>query len=467
LSKQLLLNEIERIFIENEEKQENMVDEKYAFTKYPHLLSLFEHYKVKGEKWHQLVREVAVFPKDDLQYMYGRTMQLLRRFLKDVRLYFSVKTEIGTYTLPDRISDLNRLFELYIEFFTVIYPNISKRLRFEVHSQEQESRILRGRVLWPKTIERCISEGDHTCPTTFATVMQRYEFETPENILTILSVLRLKQDSLFLLRYNFQDPLSTGERAILGKIVDGCDNILRITLLKELLPLAAKYVTMRFEDPRILLLENQSYTRLRGERETNPYLRLLQWIQKYRELNLRSVSINKTSFPVDRLQNLDTMFEVWVLFELLDYFRTYEGAEITIERMPQKFRISAHGTDFILFYEKAYSGWAINANPDFSIEKNGELKIIMDAKNWLQPKTEAVYKMLGYLNNLDGTIGILFFPNEASLGGERIFEGHDLQHHKKQLLFNCVVKPSGSEEAIHRKQDALKQTVGIIFQNLS
>lgn len=467
MSKQLLLNEIERTFVENKEKEENMVDEKYAFTKYPYLLSLFEKYRGKGEKWHQLVREVVVFPKDDLQYMYGRTMQLLRRFLKDVRLYFSVKTETGTYTLPDRISDLNRLFELYIEFFTVIYPNISRRLRFEVYSQEQESRILRGRVLWPKTIERYINEGGHTCPTTFATVIQKYNFETPENILTILSVLRLKQDSLFLLRYDFQDPLTTEERAVLGKIVDGCDNILRTTLLRELLPLAAKYVAMKFEDPRILLLGNQSYTRLRGERETNPYLHLLRWIQKYRELNLRSVSINKTSFPVDRLENLDTMFEVWVLFELLDYFRTYEEAEIRIERMPQKFRISTHGTDFILFYERAYSGWAINANPDFSIEKNGELRIIMDAKNWLQPKAEAIYKMLGYLNNLDGIIGILFFPNEASLGDERIYEGHDLKHHKNQLLFNCVVKPSGSKEAIHRKQNALKQTAEIIFHNLS
>jgi hypothetical protein len=467
LTRQLLLNEIERIHLENNEKKEDMIDEIYIFNKYPHLSSLFEQYRIGNEKWHQLVREVIFYTKDDLRYMYDRTMQLLRRFHKDVTAYFNVKTEIGTYTLPDRLSDLNRLFELYIEFFAVIYPNISRRLRFDVYSQELESEILRGRVLWSKTIRRCINQGGQTCPLTFTTLTQKYGFEIPENILTILSILKLKQDSLFLMRYDFKDPLTREELAILSKIADGCDTILKTTLLKELIPLASKYVTVNLADSRILNLEAQSYTRLRGEqRETNPYLQLLQWIQKYRELNLRSVSINKTKFPIDRRQNLDTMFEVWVLFEFLDYLTTYEGAVVTIESFPRRFTISIHGVVLTLFYEKKYTGWAINARPDFSIERDSKLNVIMDAKNWLQPKLEAIYKMLGYLNNLDGTIGILFFPNDTSLSDHRICRGPNLKHHKNQLLFNCVVRPSGSEEAIHQKQDALKQTVEMIFQNL-
>lgn len=464
MTRQLLLNEIERIHLENNEKKEDMVDEVYIFNKYPHLSSLFEQYRIGNERWHQLVREVIFYTKDDLRYMYDRTMQLLRRFHKDVTAYFKVKTEIGTYTLPDRLSDLNRLFELYIEFFTVIYPNISRRLRFDVYSQELESEILRGRVLWSKTIRRCINQGGQTCPLTFTTLTQKYGFENPENILTILSVLKLKHDSLFLMRYDFKDPLTRDELAILSKIADGCDTILKTTLLKELIPLASKYVTVNLADSRILNLEAQSYTRLRGEqRETNPYLQLLQWIQKYRELNLRSVSINKTNFPIDRRQNLDTMFEVWVLFEFLDYLTTYEGAVVTIESFPRRFTISVDGVVLTLFYEKEYTGWAINARPDFSIERDSKLKVIMDAKNWLQPKLEAIYKMLGYLNNLDGTIGILFFPNDTSLSDRRICRGPNLKHHKNQLLFNCVVRPSGSPETIHQKQDAFKQVAQIII----
>ena len=59
--------------------------------------------------------------------------------------------------------------------------------------------------------------------------------------------------------------------------------------------------------------------------------------------------------------------------------------------------------------------WAANATLDFTIEKDGELKVIMDAKNWFEPKNEAIYKMLGYLNNLDVSTGVLFFPNDMFL----------------------------------------------------
>lgn len=467
MTRQLLLNEIERVYLENNEKKEDMVNEIYVFTKYPYLSSLFEQFKIGNEKWHQLVREIIFYTKDDLRYMYDRTMQLLRRFRKNVATYFDVKTEIGTYTLPDRLSDLNRLFELYIEFFTVIYPNISRKLRFDIYSEELDAEALRGRVLWSKTIKRCVSQG-HTNPLTFTILSQKYGFDTPENILTIISVLKLKQDSLFLMRYNFREPLTRDELVILNKIADGCDTILKTTLLKDLIPLASKYVTVDLADTRILTLEAHSYTRLRGEQhETNPYLQLLQWIKKYRELNLRSVSINKTNFPIDRRQNLDTMFEVWVLFELLDYLATHEGAIVTIETFPRRFTVSARGVVFTIFYEKEYKGWAINARPDFSLEKDGKLRIVMDAKNWLQPKFEAIYKMLGYLNNLDGTIGILFFPNESSIEEQRICKGLNLQHHQNQLLYNCVVRPSSSQESIRQKQDAFRQVAEIIFQNLS
>jgi hypothetical protein len=465
LTRQLLLNEIERIHLEDNEKKKDMIDEVYVFNKYPHLSSLFEQYRVGNEKWHQLVREVLFYTKDDLRYMYDRTMQLLRRFCKDTTLYFDIKTEIGTYTLPDRLSDLNRLLELYLEFFNYIYPKISRKLRFDVYSQELDSRALHGRVLWPKTIKCSISQGNQTCPTVFTTLVQKCAFETPENILTILSVLKLKQDSLFLLGYDFQDLLAMEERAILGKIVDGCDNILKTTLLKELIPLASKYAILSLWDTRIFSLETQSYARLRGEqREANPYLHLLQWMQKYRELNLRSISRNKTTFPIDRRQNLDTMFELWVLFEFLDYLQIYEGAIIGIQRFPQQFAISVQGIELTLFYEKEYTGWAINARPDYSVEKDGELKVIMDAKNWQELKYEAVYKMLGYLNNLDGTIGILFFPNESSLSDQRILRGPSLKYHQNQLLFNCVVRPNSSQEAIREKHEALKQITEIILE---
>ena len=467
MTRQLLLSEIERIHLEKNEKRENMTDEVYVFNKYPHLASLFEQYRIGNERWFQLAREVLFYSKDDLRYMYNRIMQLIRRFGKDIGLYFDVKTEIGKFSLPDRLSDLNRLLELYVDLFNSIYININRRLRFDVYSQEKDAQILYGQVNWAKTIKHSISHGTNTCPLVFTTVFPEYEFETPENILAILSVLRLKQDALFLLQYDFIDPLTLEERAILSQIIDGCDNILKTTLLKKLIAIASKYVTISPQDPRIISLEAQAYIRLREvRRQAEPYLRLLQWRQKYRELNLRFISRNRTNFPIDRRENLDTMYELWVLFELLDYLQIYEGATIWSDKFPRSFVISVQDIDMTLFYEKEYAGWAVGAQPDFSIEINGQLKVIMDAKNWLQPKHEAIYKMLGYLNNLDGTIGILFFPNESSLSHQRVFKGINLQHHQYQLLFNCVVKPKKSDEAINEKHNALRKIANMIFHNL-
>ena len=468
MTRQLLLSEIERIYVAEKEKKDDILNDVYILNKYPHLSSLFQQYRLGNEQWFQLVREVLFYSKDDLRYMYDRAMQLIRRFGKDVSSYFDVKTELGRYTLPDRLSDLNRVLELYQDFFNTIYPRINRRLRFDVYSREKDTKSLYGRVNWTKTIKSSISRGTDRFPLLFTTVVPEYEFETPENVLTILSVLRLKQDCLFLLQYNFIETLTYEEQVVLSKIIDGCDKILKTTLLQKLIPLASKYLTISSLDPRILSLENQAYIRLRGgQRETDPYLRLLKWREKYRQLNLRSVSRNRTNFPIDRRENLDTMFELWILFEFLDYLQVYEGASIWSPRFPSSFLISVQGVNMSLFYEKVYSGWAVNAQPDFSIEVDSRLRVIMDAKNWMKPKHEAIYKMLGYLNNLDGAVGILFFPNESSLSDQRIYKGVNLQHHQNQFLFNCVIKPTKSTEAISEKRQRLKQIVKMIFDTIS
>jgi hypothetical protein len=466
LTRQLLLNEIQRIYVENKEKKEDISDEIYAFKKYPHLVSLFEQNRIGSEKWEQLVRELLFYTRDDLRYMYDRTMQLIRRYQTNTSMYFKLKTEGGTYTLPDRLSDLNRLFELYMEFFTTIYPNVNRKLSFDVYQREQDTGILQGRLLWSKTIKRCVRQGGQTYPTAFTVLTPECEFETPENIIVVLSILRLRQDSLFLLDYDFSDKLSKEEQIVLNKIADGCEHVLRTTLLGDIIPVAARYVALRMDDPQGLALETQSRTRLQGEHETNPHMLLLQWVKKYRELNLRSISINRTNFPVDRVENLDTMFEIWILLEFLDCLRTTEGAIVRAITFPKIFEVSVSGVHFRLYYEKTYGGWAAKALPDFSIEKDGELKVVMDAKNWLQSKVDAIYKMLGYLNNLDATIGILFFPNATALGEHRIHRGSDLKNHKNQVLFNCVAPPSGSKEHVLEKQNTLREAARLVLQTI-
>ena len=57
----------------------------------------------------------------------------------------------------------------------------------------------------------------------------------------------------------------------------------------------------------------------------------------------------------------------------------------------------------------------------------------MNAKNWLlENKKEAMYKMLGYMNNIDTAIGVLFFPDDSKLQEKRIHYGKNLKNHNTQ-----------------------------------
>jgi hypothetical protein len=134
------------------------------------------------------------------------------------------------------------------------------------------------------------------------------------------------------------------------------------------------------------------------------------------------------------------------------------------------FIVETGETSFHIFYEKEYKkeeyGWALNSKPDFSVEVNGELKIIMDAKNWLAQHNEAKYKMLGYLNNLDATTGILFFPLKKALNGylETDKPLKQLKNHKNQSLLQFVIPFQLSNKLINKKNEALEKLSDIILK---
>jgi hypothetical protein len=94
----------------------------------------------------------------------------------------------------------------------------------------------------------------------------------------------------------------------------------------------------------------------------------------------------------------------------------------------------------------------------------------MDAKNWIVEQIdEAEYKMLGYLNNLDGKLGILFFPKEKS----RISNGLsitkplvELKHHQDQCLIDCVLPISSDTNSINNKNLRLDKIIDIILNSI-
>jgi len=176
------------------------------------------------------------------------------------------------------------------------------------------------------------------------------------------------------------------------------------------------------------------------------------------------------------------MFELYVLLELLNYFAQKMKAEIkeyntsnNREDFKRRFTIKIKNISFNLFYEKWYylknnSTWSLDSHPDFTVEMNGEVKVIMDAKNWMIERVdEAEYKMLGYLNNQDGNIGILFFPEEKykiTNGLKIITPEIKLKNHVDQCLVDCVLPISPDQNSIWNKNDRLEKISEIIMNSL-
>ena len=75
-----------------------------------------------------------------------------------------------------------------------------------------------------------------------------------------------------------------------------------------------------YTDRQLINLENKVTNRIKeGIIRQKGYNLLIDSIKKYKELNIRIIPLNHTKCPVNNVKSLDTMFEIWVLFELLDF----------------------------------------------------------------------------------------------------------------------------------------------------
>jgi len=464
--KQLLLEEIQRLYVEQREDQKTIQNILLLSSRYPFLSHLCNKFAVTASDWEGLVRDALFYTKNDVRYMYDRTMQIVRRFKEVMGEYFQVKNPFGTYLIPDRLSDFNRLFSLYGDFFDNIYPGIINELNITTLALERNTSHLRGKIDWNKTILNNMSTCKPNIPLNFVTLISESSLDTPENLLLLSYCIRVHLDSKALLVYNFKDPLNSEEIIILDKICSGSKSIIKNTLLQHLNQKALDYANLSIYDRQLLSLEDLVLVRLRnGLIRQKKYSLLLDWIDKYRELNIRTVSPNHTNFPLDKTKSLDMMFELWVVFEILDYLVESKGATVNKLR-GNRFGVNIDGIAFELRYQPGYHGWALKGEPDYSIEVNGKCKVILDAKNWAERKDDAIYKMLGYLNNLDGSLGVLLFPNDVSLSNGYILKAVDLENNSNQIIFNCVLPLSGDNK-IERKNNVLKELMELILNHIT
>ena len=232
--RQLLFNEIERLYVEEKESEENIRNLRLISSKYRFITDILDQYSVTIDEWDNLIRDALFFTRNDVKYMYERTMQIVRRLKEQTGKFFEVKSSLGTFLIPDRLSDLIRLFELYEEFFYKIYPSVANQLNINALTVERDHKSVSGKVLWNKTILKNISSGSKI-PLSIVSLVSESSLETPENILLLSYILRMRIDVNILGVYPFQDPLNSEEITLLGRISGGCNAIIRSTILQDLI----------------------------------------------------------------------------------------------------------------------------------------------------------------------------------------------------------------------------------------
>jgi len=423
----------------------------------------FNKNKIAKEKWHQLTR-FALSDPIERKYLYDRLLRLVLQY-QSYNQYFQVKTEVGTYyNMPDRQADFNRLRILFEEFFD-IYRSIINRIHFDYPLETKPSSLIHGKINWDKTIRNSTTKF----PLKFEVSYWEREFITPGNILLCLATIWLNRESERLSKTKYDEPLKEEEKIILNVVYEKTKQIIETFPYQQVFAMARKFSRFPQDDKRILDLESKLEQRIReGIVRNKKYLELLHWIKKFRELNIRIVSKSTTNFPIDTLQNLDTIYEAWLFFEMLEYFNEKKLVS-SKDLKNKKFEINFSGEKLTVYYEKYYSqkenhAWVIDSWPDFSIEHKKKIIAVFDAKNYGKSsgnKGEATHKMLGYMMNLDVDYGALFFPN---------FQDNEFSHTRKLLnntelslkFAHYKMTPQDSEEFIKEK----KQVFDRIFDEI-
>ncbi|MBT4326301.1 MAG: hypothetical protein HOD60_05255, partial [Candidatus Nitrosopelagicus sp.] len=306
-------------FLDKAVKQANLREE--AFLEFPGMSDLLiafhksSFFKSGEWNWHQFV-DMALEDPEKFENMHQRTISLLSDFGNSYEEYFVLKTDSGLYHVPNLLSDLNKLKILYREYFE-IYTNILNRLNFDNPNKEQIGRI-NGKINWTKTIRK-----SHTkFPMIFVTSLSKSDFKTPENILLLVCAHWMNNETKKLLEINFIDePLSKLSREILYDIFIKSKFILDEFPFRSILDASKKYFNLMYNPPSLEIKNLESDVKLRideGEIRNEHYEKLLAWIEKFRNLNIKLVdSRTPTRSILDSIENYDTIYEIWIFMEFV------------------------------------------------------------------------------------------------------------------------------------------------------
>ena len=467
--------------LSNEEFHDYLESENFFFSKYSSLKESYLEFKeqrkqdprFQTETWNSLLREIRLWKDLNLSYMYSQLMKLVQEF-KGNHEYFEIKTDYGSYIVPDRITLLNKLFSLHRELVFEIVPDIEKSLNYEPDIAKVRSQTIHGKIDWHDTIVNSINQSLPR-PVTFTSIIPTQEFDTPENLLLLTTIFWLQNDAKRLLNYHQPKEFSKKELMLLQNIIIETDSLLSNTLLSGIKEQAKVLSSLNKKGQKIEDLQVQTKDRITIGLVRQPdYQRLLDWIMRYLHFNTERFTKDLVNFRIERTEDVDRMYELWILFEMMwylqkNFFVEYEPIVESAKEF-HGFNITLMKKKFRLKYQESYPGQIhVGQTPDYTLEINDtNIPLVMDAKNWRTDKSSAIDRMVVYLVDMFSKKtfkGILFFPNNSGLIDNQstpFFEKPIKIGEHDCSLITCVLTPSNDSEIQKQNDIVFKKTIHLL-----
>jgi hypothetical protein len=387
----------------------------------------FEVYKNNSKSWSAKLRELKHTKELGVKQMLTKTFTLSRRYLKKNDYFIINPKTSASFSLPSKGDQLNLILEKAEEYLVEIFPQIEQKLEFEGNTKTINTKSIRGKINWSKTLLKTINSGTKF-PTLFTCTINESTFDTDENVLAISCLLHLKMDISKILKSPKNDDFDYDEIVNISKYHFLANNLLETTNLRNMAYEYENFGNLPLDSRKFSELIHRTRTRVnQGLVKNKSYQKLLDWIVEYRDLNIATLGDYYTKIPWEHEKTIDTMYELWIIFEMLSYFENKKNVKVLEQIKNEKghfagFNLSFEGKTFKLLYQEKFpastSHFGHAAEPDFVVKINQKYPIIMDPKNWTGNFGEAFDKILSYLTNLrqfGAQTGILFFSNKSGM----------------------------------------------------
>ncbi|NJL06545.1 MAG: hypothetical protein HC911_16900 [Chloroflexaceae bacterium] len=267
-------------------------------------------------------RATAYTPEEQAAFLWlqGRMVELLLRhdLPRFGHIFGERQSAMATDERLRHYRELAVLMYLRDELFASILPRIKRRLSVAAPREMQTEHLPpRGRIDWARTSADGLRERPGEPPLTVTTRQRRRHFTTPENLLTVVTLLEYRTAVQRLLENELLLNRIQALRHPLHEIVTGCTRELAFPAFAGLVQASTAIISGHGPQTVAELVAAVAANLLPGR--TSAYDELLAWRRKFTELQLldRTRSAELPMLGSDPARD-NYLYQLWLFYELAD-----------------------------------------------------------------------------------------------------------------------------------------------------